>query len=465
MRLNSLAFRLIATSAAWLAVVLPIAGYIIFKLYSEDVRAGFDQRLEKLVNSIAVDALLSGGSEPVAPLNRYEPLFEEIQSGWYWQIKPLDDPNALQLVSASLATASLASPYEAKIQPDPLGQRWMNTKGPAGEPIRVIEIVDTKGHQEKAPRYAVSVAGPVAWLESRNRNFQTRLTIALALTGLGLVTATLFQVRFGLLPLQSIEKGLAGIRSGDATRLEGALPIEIEPLQSELNALIQSNQDIIDRARTQVGNLAHALKTPLAVITNEAREDKGPIGAKVAEQAGLMRNQINLYLERARMAARSGAIGRATDVKATIEPIVRALERINRDRDIRIDFQCPDTAKFQGEKQDLEEMAGNLLDNACKWARSAVRLTVSVEPQPEARSGRRLVLTVSDDGPGLSPEERAKLGKRGLRLDETKPGSGLGLSIVTDLAGQYRGRLALGHSGGDSGMGGLEARLELPAAS
>lgn len=460
MRFDSLAFRLFATSAAWLAVVLPIAGYIIFKLYSEDVRASFDQRLEKLVNSIAVDALLSGGSEPVAPLNRYEPLFEETQSGWYWQIKPLDDPTALQLVSASLATATLPSPVEANIAPDRQGQRWMNTKGPLGEPIRVIEIVDTKGHQPEAPRYAVSVAGPIAWLESRNRNFQTRLAIALALTGLGLVAATLFQVRFGLLPLRRIEQGLAAIRSGDAMRLEGTLPAEIEPLQTELNALIQSNQDIVDRARTQVGNLAHALKTPLAVITNEAREDKGPIGSKVAEQAGLMRDQINLYLDRARMAARVGVIGRATEVRPVIEPIVRALERINRDREIRIDFECPAGAKFQGEKQDLEEMVGNLLDNACKWASLSVRLAVTVEGTGDPRAGRRLVLTFSDDGPGLTAEQRAKLGKRGLRLDETKPGSGLGLSIVTDLAQQYRGSLQLGASN----LGGLEARLELPAA-
>jgi signal transduction histidine kinase len=460
MRFNSLAFRLFATSAAWLAVVLPIAGYIIFKLYTEDVRANFDQRLEKLVNSIAVDALLSGGSEPVAPLNRYEPLFEETQSGWYWQIKPLDDPTALQLVSASLATATLPSPFEAKVAPDQLGQRWMNTKGPLGEPIRMIEIVDTKGHEPDAPRYAVSVAGPIAWLEIRNRNFQTRLAVALALTGLGLVTATLFQVRFGLLPLRKIEQGLAAVRSGDATRLEGTLPAEIEPLQTELNALIQSNQDIVDRARTQVGNLAHALKTPLAVITNEAREDEGPVGEKIAEQAGLMRDQINLYLERARMAARVGVIGRATDVRVVVEPIVRALERINRDREIRIDFQCSAGAKFQGEKQDLEEMAGNLLDNACKWASKTVRLAVIVQPLGEAQSGRRLIMTVSDDGPGLPAEQRAKLGKRGLRLDETKPGSGLGLSIVTDLAQQYRGSLKLG----ESELGGLEARLELPAA-
>jgi signal transduction histidine kinase len=254
---------------------------------------------------------------------------------------------------------------------------------------------------------------------------------------------------------------LAAIRSGDAARLEGALPAEIEPLQSELNALIQSNQDIVDRARTQVGNLAHALKTPLAVITNEAREDSGSLGQKVVEQAGLMRDQINLYLERARMAARVGVVGRATEVAPVVEPIVRALERINRDRNIGIDFDCAPGAKFQGEKQDLEEMAGNLLDNACKWARSRVRITIGLAGPVEGRQGgRRLVVTVADDGPGLPADQRVKLGKRGLRLDETKPGSGLGLSIVTDLAGLYRGRLELG----ESELGGLEARLDLPAA-
>lgn len=461
MRFNSLAFRLIATSAAWLALVLPVAGYIIYKLYSEDVQAGFDQRLEKLANAIAVDALLGGGSEPVAPLNRYEPLFEETHSGWYWQIRPLDDPGALRLVSGSLATAVLPSPYDQKVEPDAAGQRWMNAKGPVGEPIRIIELIDTKGHQDGAPRYAVSVAGPVAWIESRYANFRTRLAIALALTGLGLVTATLFQVRFGLLPLGQIERGLAAIRSGDVAKLEGDLPAEIAPLQSELNALIQSNQDIVDRARTQVGNLAHVLKTPLAVITNEAREDKGALGAKVAEQADLMRDQINLYLERARMAARVGVIGRATEVEGVVEPIARALERIHRDREIRIAFDGAEGAKFQGEKQDLEEMVGNLLDNACKWARRQVKLTVSVSAATDPRHGaRRLLVQVEDDGPGLAEEQRAKLGKRGLRLDETKPGSGLGLSIVTDLAQLYRGKLELG----ESALGGLDARLDLPAA-
>ncbi|HKZ97592.1 MAG TPA: sensor histidine kinase [Hyphomicrobiaceae bacterium] len=460
MRLNSLAFRLIATSAAWTLLVLPIAGIIIYRLYREDMQTRFDDLIEKFVNAVAVDSMGSGGPEPVAPTNRYEPLFEETHSGWYWQIKPLDNPSARRLVSASLATATLESPFEKNVPPDESGTRWMNSTGPVGEPIRMVEVLDTNDHIEGGPRYSVVVAGPIEWLEGPAELFRQRLTIALALTGLGLVGVTLFQVRFGLLPLRRIEQGLAAVRSGEASRLEGEPPSEIKPLQQELNALIQSNQDIVDRARTQVGNLAHALKTPLAVITNEAREDPGGLGAKVAEQARLMRDQVNYYLDRARVAARVGIIGRSTVIAPVAFSLARALERIHYDRDLRISVECAPDLRFQGERQDLEEMLGNLLDNACKWARKNVLLTVSptaVEKPPEPR---RAIITVEDDGPGLSEDERARIGKRGLRLDETKPGSGLGLSIVTDLVQSYRGSLELGRSA----RGGLSVRLDLPAA-
>jgi signal transduction histidine kinase len=462
MRFNSLSFRLFVTAAAWTLIVLPIAGMIIYQLYRDDVQASFDGRIEKLVNAIAIDSLSSGGNQPVTPVNRYEPLFEETQSGWYWQIRPLDDVTGNRLVSASLATAALPSPIEENVKPDANGARWMNTTGPVGEPIRMVEVVDTNNHVENAGRYSVIVAGPVDWLETRNRTFLARLAVALALSGLGLLAVTLFQIRFGLLPLRAIENGLTDIRSGKAARLEGELPVEIEPLQTELNALLRSNQEIVERARTQVGNLAHALKTPLAVITNEAREDKSALGAKVAEQAALMRDQVSHYLDRARMAARVSVIGRVTDVASVVQPLQRALERIHRDRSISIVVDCPPNQRFQGEQHDLEEMLGNLLDNACKWARAKVYLTVA-KKQRESRDPRtgpsRLVLTVEDDGPGLTPEERKRIGKRGLRLDETKPGSGLGLSIVTELVQQYHGEFELDQSA----HGGLAVRIELPA--
>jgi signal transduction histidine kinase len=459
MKFNSLAFRLFAVAAAWTMLILPIAGYLIYALYRDDGQANFDAQLRKLLTAISVDSMNTQGDVPVRPQNLYEPLFEVTHSGWYWQIRPVDGAAGRSLVSQSVASAVLASPRDKGTEEDDLGMRWLNATGPAGEPLRIVELIDTPGHDPRRTAYSVIVAGPLDWLDAGNAKFRNRLAIALSLAGLGLVLVSLIQVRFGLLPLRRIEQGLASIRSGEASQLDGQLPAEIEPLQTELNALIHSNQEIIDRARTQVGNLAHALKTPLAVITNEAREENSAFGAKVAEQAEMMRDQVNHYLDRARMAARAGIIGRVTPVEATAEPLVRALERINRDKNIAIDMDIAAGACFQGEKQDLEEMLGNLLDNACKWGRKVVALTVRVEAG-SGKGQRRLKIRVDDDGPGLTEEQRRRIGKRGLRLDESKPGSGLGLSIVSDLAVSYRGAMQLSQSP----MGGLRVVLDLPAA-
>ncbi|MDX2288542.1 MAG: ATP-binding protein [Hyphomicrobiaceae bacterium] len=461
MRLDSLAFRLFAASAGWTLIVLPLAGLLIYEFYKADFQANFDVQLKKLVTSIAVDSILTEASRPLQPENRYEPLFEVTHSGWYWQIAPLDGAGGPVLRSASLATAELDSPYRLGYPEDPeTNMRWRNDAGPDGQSLRIVELVQALGGATDAPRYSVMVAGPLDWFDEAVANFRLRLATALSLAGLGLVAMTLLQVRFGLRPLREVEKSLTAIRSGHADRLEGTVPAEIEPLRDELNALIGSNQDIIERARTQVGNLAHAMKTPLAVILNEATEQKSPAGAKIVEQAGIMRDQINHYLDRARIAARADVIGRVTPVRPVVDPLVRALERIHQDRDIHIAVQCAHALSFQGERQDLEEMLGNLVDNACKWARSTVRLTI-VSQQPEQRTAaRRLIVLVEDDGPGLSDEHISTIGKRGMRLDETKPGSGLGLSIVIDLAQSYRGSFALARSD----LGGLQARLELPAA-
>ena len=215
-------------------------------------------------------------------------------------------------------------------------------------------------------------------------------------------------MRFGLLPLRQIEQGLAAIRSGERRTLEGELPAEIEPLQPELNALIQSNQDIVERARTQVGNLAHALKTPLAVITNEARgrQDRRSRD-KVAEQAEIMRDQVNHYLDRARMAARVGVIGRVTEVRAGDRADrARAASASTATRASSSRSIARPSARFQGEKQDLEEMLGNLLDNACKWARREVVLTRrAAAVDQHGRAARRLSITRRRRRPG--PQRRA----------------------------------------------------------
>lgn len=472
MRFNSLAFRLFLTAGIWLVLVLPIAGMIIHSVYKAEAVEGFDDRVRTLLLVVLADSVDKGGVDPGKPANVGEPLFEVPNSGWYWQIQPVvKGAPAVRLASSSLGNNVIASPYVAGVIADAGGVRWANSEGPGGQPMRIAETLYTSGESGSGPVYSYIVGGPIEWLDARVATFRSRLVLALAFAGLGLIGATLLQVRFGLLPLTAIEHGLAAIRSGKATQLEGDLPAEIEPLQVELNALIKSNQDIVDRARTQVGNLAHALKTPLAVITNEARDDKGPLGIKVIEQSGIMRDQIAHYLDRAQMAARAGVVGRVSDVAPILESLQRALERIYRDKGVGISVECAAGARFQGEKHDFEEMLGNLMDNACKWAASRVEVRVAVAGGGDRTSAgergandvtgrRRLVITIDDDGVGLDEGQRSRLGKRGLRLDETKPGSGLGLSIVTDLAISYRGALQLDKAA----LGGLSARLELPAA-
>lgn len=460
MRLNSLAFRLFATAVASTMLILPVAGLLIYSVYQQEAEEGFDERLRQLLTIVHADSIDSAESEPGTPGQIGEPLFFITHSGWYWQIKPLAGAPGQPKVSPSLATFALPSPFEAGVEPDFQGTRWLDALGPNDQPVRIAETIYSFQDDPQAPQYSISVAGPLDWLDARVAGFGTQLAMALALAGIALVAVTLLQVRFGLLPLRAIENGLAAIRSGKATRLDGELPAEIEPLQYELNALIQSNEEIIERARTQVGNLAHALKTPLAVITNEARDERSPLAQKVADQAKVMRDQVNHYLDRARMVASAGSLVRVTEVFPVAEALQRALERIYREKGVAILLDCPDDARFQGERHDLEEMFGNLLDNACKWARRNVRFTASIV-RPEQRGALpRLIVIVEDDGPGLTTDQRRRIGKRGLRLDETKPGSGLGLSIVSDLAHLYRGRLDLT----DSRYGGLRAKLDLPAA-
>jgi signal transduction histidine kinase len=287
------------------------------------------------------------------------------------------------------------------------------------------------------------------------RDFIFALTVTFALLGLALGFTTLLQIRFGLRPLANLRSALGAIRQGEAERIVGEYPRDISPLASELNLLLDTNREILERARTQVGNLAHALKTPLSIIMNEAENAPDEVAARVREQAVLMRDQVNYYLDRARAAALAGTLGTLTDAEPVVAGLARTFAKIYRDKDLEVELAVPPDLRFRGERQDLEEMAGNLIDNAAKWA--SRKVVVSVETLRED-DRPRFRLLIDDDGPGLPETAREEMLKRGRRLDETKPGSGLGLSIVSDLAALYRGSLKLDASP----MGGLRAILELP---
>ncbi len=454
MRFNSLAFRLFASAAAWTLVVIPVTAILLVSLYRTALERNFDARLNVYMTSLVASSTVGGARQPQEPAPLGEPVFTIPFSGWYWQVKALDGSVRPLYVSDSLLDQQLTLPSQTGIPPDNSLTRSAYEQGPEGQRLRVLEREIRPAGPNSTP-YSYAVAGDGAEIERDLASFTRLLIAALAVLGAGLLAATYFQVRFGLSPLGNIRKDLAAIRSGQAERLEGELPYEIRPLQQELNALIQSNREIVDRARTHVGNLAHALKTPLSVIANEARINKGPLADKVIEQAEVMRMQITHHLDRARVAARSSVIGDVTDVDQVLQGLKRALDRIHERRGLTLEVEAAPGLKFQGEKQDFEEMVGNLLDNACKWANSQVK--ASARP---AEGKKRFLVVIDDDGPGLTEEQRKRAVKRGQRLDESKPGSGLGLSIVADLAHLYKGRFELE----PSPEGGLRARLELPAA-
>jgi signal transduction histidine kinase len=278
--------------------------------------------------------------------------------------------------------------------------------------------------------------------------------MAFILLGAGLIAAVVIQVRVGLRPLFALGREVAAVRRGKAERLADTYPQELKPLTEELNALVAHNQEVVERQRTHVGNLAHALKTPISVMITEADQRPGPLAEVVTRQAEAMRQQVDHHLRRARAAARTQGQGERTSVAEVLDELARTLGRIFRDKGLAIDWDAPDDLYFLGERQDLLEIAGNGMENACKWCAAKVRVRID-EAGPE-----RFRLVIEDDGPGLPPDRRAEVVRRGARLDENAPGSGLGLSIIDELARAYGGALTLG----DSALGGLLLEIDLPRA-
>jgi signal transduction histidine kinase len=459
MKRNSLSRRLFLSSALWTLLVLPFTGAVLISLYRDAVERSFDARLNQYLEYLIAVTSPDQGVDISEPTPLGEPLFSLPFSGWYWQIKVFGEPGIL-FKSDSLVSEGLALPSERGATPDATEIRKAYLDGPERQTLRILEREIAITEKEQQKRYVYALAGDASEIGNEVDAFSMMLAVAFCMLGAGLLIATFFQVRFGLRPLNEMRDRLQAIRSGQAAMLEGSPPEEIQPLQEELNALIRSNQDIIERARTHVGNLAHALKTPLSVITNEARSSDGEFASKVAEQAGLMREYITHHLTRAQVAARVSVVGGVTDVSETVNSISRALSRIYSERNLIFAVDCPADAKFRGEKQDLEEMMGNLLDNACKWANSKIAVTVSVERATKPAGANHLQVLIDDDGPGLSEAGLESAIIRGKRLDESKPGSGLGLSIVADLSAMYYGSFELLRSP----AGGLRAKLMLPAA-
>ena len=446
MRRNTLAFRLVAGAALLCIVVLVATAIVLSSVFEDTVERGFRERLRTLLEAVVANTEIGAEGQLVLRRVPGEPRFEQPYSGWYWQVERNGVP---VLRSRSLWDQALPD------GPPRSGQGGLSRAslpGPGGNDLRVFARQIMLPEVDEPLTFRV--AGDLSEVDDQVARFERVLWWSLGTLALVLVAGTFLQVHVGLLPLKRMQRVLSNIRLGRADRLEGQYPGEIQPLVRELNALLEHNAAVVDRARTHVGNLAHALKTPLSVLANEVTTENGPLAETVRRQTLRMRRQVDHYLIRARAAATGGVLGARTPVASVVNDLGRTLLRIHADRAVALDVSCRPDAQFRGERQDLEEMVGNLLDNAFKWASAQVRIRADVVDGD-------LILRVEDDGPGLSTEESERVMQRGARLDEHVPGSGLGLAIVRDIAGLYGGSIALEASP----FGGLSANLTLPGTA
>ena len=448
MATRSLARRLLLASLLAAAVMLLMAGVLLFWMFRTTLERQFDARLEALLNGLLANVEQGEGGGIRLSRDLGDPLFRLPASGWYWQITPLDDGADWILASRSLLEKRFDVHFFDALPRQEDGGLHLTLPGPHGKTVRVLE-------QRLAlfgdARYSIIIAGDADQINRELVTFARVMALVFAVMGVGLLLTIFVQVRFGLRPLQVLHDEIADIRDGRRQRLSGDFPDEIRPVVDELNQLLRANREVVERARTQVGNLAHALKTPLAVLINEAATRDDDLARLVVEQTAHMREQVELYLDRARRAALVGTLGVTTPVEETLHPILNALQRIYRDRDVTVEVACQPGLLFRGERQDLEEMLGNLLDNAFKYGHGHVRVECCMRDN-------KLVIRVEDDGPGLTEQQRERAMQRGQRLDETGPGSGLGLSIIQELATMYKGEMLLSVSE----LGGLKAEIHLP---
>ncbi|KIZ39392.1 MULTISPECIES: ATP-binding protein [Rhodopseudomonas] len=438
----SLRFRLVIASLAWIVVSLAITGVLLVWLFRSHIEQRFDRTLYDHLEELAAGAEIGADGAPTLSWEPADPRFQPALSGWYWEI--LADGGILR-ASPSLSGRSLGVPGPGVGQP----HAYRYVKGPAGENLRlIVQDIVLPGRPQPL---TVLVAGPCTDIHTDVRRFAGNLALSLGVLGLTLGVLVLLQVGYGLRPLRHVRSALNAIRLGSRDQLaERDSPAEVLPLIQEINALLRQRQAMIERAREQAGDLAHALKTPIAVISNEAGQLDEQAGGIIKAEISKMRQAVEHHLVRARAAAGFRSPHARAALDGVLADVQFSLKRLYPERAITVATQAD--ACFAGQADDLGEMIGNLADNAGKWARERIEIGAAV-------AGERLAVTIDDDGPGLDAAGRTAALARGGRLDTDKPGHGLGLSIVAHLAELYGGRLTLS----PSPLGGLRAELDLPA--
>ncbi|MBT8052272.1 MAG: hypothetical protein HKN57_06515 [Xanthomonadales bacterium] len=441
---KSLTKRIITLSVFWIVIALVFTGVLMGQFYREHTQGHYDDHVFTHVEELvaAVETLPNG--KLVLSREPTDPRFHRINSGWYWEIlsvdKSLYSSPSLGTNLLDLSNTEVTESHEVQI-----------LEGPGGHHLRAQVINVAYPHEAGA--LTIVATAPEMAITDDVKEFYLHIATSFLVLGIGLSVAVVMQVRLALRPLNAIQSGISDIKAGKTERLPREFPSDVQPLVDELNYLLDHNETLLKRARNQLGDLAHSVKNPLTVIRNEARTLSGKQGQLILDQSHVMANSIDHYLSRARIYGKQDAIGYRTSVRSVIDDLSFAVEHIHKDRKIGIELLCIEDKWFRGESQDLEEMAGNLIDNAFKWAKTRVVVSCSSDHQ-------NLALIIEDDGPGIDEQEIETITRRGKRLDETTPGHGQGLGITEDIANLYGGELKLGRSD----LGGLKATLILPAA-
>ena len=441
---KSLAFRVIALSGIWIIMALVVTGLLLVYFYKDHTVHHFDEHIAMHFEELRdASGFLPDGTFELAR-RPSDPRYQDVHSGWYWEVQQSGSTLAR---SRSLGGASLDL---GTLVPGPSVSIHEIT-GPVGENLRLHVSRITEG-PGLAPLVLLGTA-PMTGVSHEVRGYSGYVITSLLALGAGLVLVVVLQVRIALKPLNEIGAAIASVRAGESSHLPRDYPRDVQPLVDELNNLIEHNRVLLKRCRNRLGDLAHAVKNPLTVINNEARSMENPQKDLILQQTDDIGRHVDHCLTRARAFGATNVLGSRSEVGPVMEDLVYAMQRIHRDRALAYDCTGVCDCWFRGDQQDLEEMLGNLVDNASKWASSRVVIRC-------VRTGERLAVSVEDDGPGIAEGEIQNVMQRGVKLDESMPGHGQGLGIIKDIAGLYGGSLKLSKSK----LGGLSAELDLPAA-
>lgn len=441
---KKLAFRIIALSSIWIIIALVFTATLLVQTHREHTAQHYDAHVSLHMEELSGAVRFTSEGRFVMDFYPSDPRYREPNSGWYWEVKQAGKTlkrspslGEFKLDIGSIVPGGKTQVYEIN--------------GPQQQTLRV-HVLQVQPEPKLEPLVLLGTA-PNTGITEEVAEYSNHIVFNFIALGIGLLLAVLLQVYVALQPLKALSTGISDIRAGNATKLPEDQLEDVRPLVDELNNLLDHNAVLVKRARNQLGDLAHSVKNPLTVINNAVRAMQTDQKDLILQQTTDISRSVDHYLSRARTYGTEKVLGSRSSIKTVTADLVYVMQKIYQDRNLVFDLSHLKGCWFKGEVQDLEDMLGNLLDNACKWAKSRVQMSC-------ASVAGRLEVSVEDDGPGIAAEEFENVMRRGHKLDESKPGHGQGLGIVKDICTLYGGTLQLSRSE----LGGLQVRLDLPSA-